>query len=104
MLTFAGERWSVSGRPRWDGTTTQLRIDHAEATILADAPFELCGQVTYGETPMRQSVKGDASLQPALAGKPLQVPLVLESKEALIHSLIRALPVVKRPRPVSARP
>jgi uncharacterized protein involved in outer membrane biogenesis len=65
-----------------DGSTAQLQVDSAEATIRAGAPFALHGQLTYGETPMRLAVQADASLQAALDGKPWHLSMALEAKDA----------------------
>lgn len=65
-----------------DGSTAHFLVDSAETTIRDGAPFALRGQVTYGETPMRLSVKADTSLQAALKGKACQVTIALEPKGA----------------------
>ena len=65
-----------------DGSTAQIQVDSAEARIRTDAPFELHGQVRYGETPMRLAVKADKSLQAALEGKPWRLSMALEAKDA----------------------
>jgi uncharacterized protein involved in outer membrane biogenesis len=65
-----------------DGSTSQVQVGSAEATIRDGAPFTLSGQVTYGDIVLRLAVKADASLQAALGGKPTQVSVTLEPKGA----------------------
>ena len=67
---------------RGDGSTAQLQVASVEARIRSDVPFELRGQASYGETPMRLVVQGDSSLQAALAGKPWRLSMALEPKDA----------------------
>jgi uncharacterized protein involved in outer membrane biogenesis len=76
-LTDARIAWRHS-----DGSTLQVQVASAEATIRNGAPFALQGQVSYAQTPLRLSVKADTSLQAALNAKALHVAIVVEPKNA----------------------